>query len=61
MLKEAKALGLSPDQAKDYLEKRGGTGLGKGLGTFFENLGKYLPWIIIGGVAIFIVPKLLKK
>ena len=62
LLKEAKSLGLTPEQAKDYLEKRGGGGgLGKGLGTLFENMGKYLPWILIGGVAIFVLPRLLKK
>lgn len=57
LLKEARVQGLSPTQAKDILDKRESSSIG----SIFSNIQKFIPWILIGGAVILILPRFLEK
>lgn len=57
LLKEARSQGLSPTQAKEIIENR----KSGGISDIFGNIRKFIPWILIGGAVILILPRFLEK
>lgn len=55
--KQLEAQGKTPQEAADIVSKIPGMGTG----DIFKQITKFFPWIVIGGVALFILPRFLKR